>query len=376
MRVLPNSVSSALAEVERRASAAETRAESAAATLLKLEESLELAQSEYMALKASFDESLKDLSNVPQLAADLWREKELVASELQEFALKTKSHPAYRAADEVARARRELAAERSIRKQFEFELAMYKYDFPWLVDYSSVETDPIDTEGAESSPPSAPDEGDPALQYLSSDEYKALSSAERNQLALDRYVASRRKSKWQIGRDYEMYVGFQYERAGWRVTYKGILERFEDLGRDVIASRGDTTEVVQCKNWSAKRVIRENHIFQLAGTVLAMQQDESVRISGRQVVGRFFTSTTLSPVARAFAERLGLHVTEDQPIGDFPRIKCNVARNTRERIYHLPFDHSYDRTVIEPKRGEFFAWTAAEAEGSGFRRSWRWRPDS
>ena len=40
---------------------------------------------------------------------------------------------------------------------------------------------------------------------------------ERNQLALDRYNNSHNKTKWQIGRDYEQYVGYQYRKKGYIV---------------------------------------------------------------------------------------------------------------------------------------------------------------
>jgi hypothetical protein len=77
---------------------------------------------------------------------------------------------------------------------------------------------------------------DPVRIYLSSlseEEYHKLSSVERNQLALDRYW-SRPKNKWQIGRDYERYIGYVYETNGYNVYYQGILEGFDDLGRDLI----------------------------------------------------------------------------------------------------------------------------------------------
>jgi hypothetical protein len=60
------------------------------------------------------------------------------------------------------------------------------------------------------------------------------------------------------------------------------------------------------------------------------------------------------------------------PLADYPRIKCNIARRTDERIYHLPFDQQYDSTVVEPTRGECYVATAREAEVLGFRRAWRW----
>lgn len=40
---------------------------------------------------------------------------------------------------------------------------------------------------------------DPTRDYLSKEEYNSLSTVERNQLALDRYKASHKKSKWQNG---------------------------------------------------------------------------------------------------------------------------------------------------------------------------------
>jgi hypothetical protein len=36
-------------------------------------------------------------------------------------------------------------------------------------------------------------------------------------------------------------------------------------------------------------------------------------------------------------------------------------------------DQQYDKTVIEPQRGEMWAWTVADAEEAGFRRAFRWK---
>ena len=54
-------------------------------------------------------------------------------------------------------------------------------------------------------------------------------------------------------------------------------------------------------------------------------------------------------------------------------IKCNVNPQTKERIYHLPFDQQYDRTMIGSVVGERYVATTAEAEQLGFRRAWRYR---
>lgn len=202
--------------------------------------------------------------------------------------------------------------------------------------------------------------------FLSPEEYKKLSTTEKNQLALDRYVENR-KSKWQIGRDYEMFIGNKLESEGFKVSYTGIIEKLEDMGRDLIATKGKEVYIIQCKNWSQEKTIHEKHIFQLYGTVVLWKLDNPLS----DVHGAFVTSTKLSEKAKMVAAELGIEITENLPLGDFPRIKCNINRTTGEKIYHLPFDQQYDAAVIDTKKGECYAFTVAEAEAKGFRRAWR-----
>jgi hypothetical protein len=68
---------------------------------------------------------------------------------------------------------------------------------------------------------------DPMRHWLTDQEHAALSPAERNQGSLDRYMGSR-KSPWELGRDYERYIGYVREQAGGKVTYRA-------------SSRGSTT---------------------------------------------------------------------------------------------------------------------------------------
>jgi hypothetical protein len=148
-----------------------------------------------------------------------------------------------------------------------------------------------------------------------------------------------------------------------------LTQGFEDLGRDVLAERDGTLEVIQCKRWAQHKVIHEKHVFQLFGTMVAAR----IENPGKKVVGTFTTTTRLSDRAREFAKVLNIKVEENFPLADYPRIKCNIARRSTERIYHLPFDQQYDSTRVEPDRGEFYAMTVEEAEAMGFRRAWRWR---
>jgi hypothetical protein len=212
---------------------------------------------------------------------------------------------------------------------------------------------------------------DPVRIYLSSlseEEYQKLSTAERNQLALDRYW-TKPKSNWQLGRDYERYIGYLYESNGYSVYYQGILEGYEDMGRDLIAKKGVETVVVQCKRWSQHKKIHEKHVNQLYGTVIKYIIDHP----DEKVGAILYTTTLLSERAKEFAKYLSIGVAEQFPLQKYPSIKCNVARRTGEKIYHLPFDQQYDRTLVEEERNECYVETVEEAENLSFRRAWRWK---
>ena len=213
---------------------------------------------------------------------------------------------------------------------------------------------------------------DAAKDYLSSEEYELLSTCERNQLALDRYRNSHKKTKWQIGRDYELYVGYKYSLKGFDIDYFGSYMGIEDLGRDIIAKKGDKTLIIQCKYWSSKKQIHENHINQLFGTMMCYCIENNVDKS--KVKGVLVTNIELSDMAKNMAKMLKIEVVENFELGDYPCIKCNINRDSyglETKIYHLPFDQQYDATKIDHK-GEFMATTVAEAEEAGFRRAFRW----
>jgi hypothetical protein len=284
--------------------------------------------------------------------------------------LRYKKHPARKAAEkvrEIAGQRRQVEREMRVAR---YLLAYYESLFPWLSEFRGddlddlVRTKPLSEEDADDAAK------DPVRRWLTQAEYDSLTVGERYERALERYW-TKKKSPWEIGRDYERYIGYLYERDGWHVYYQGIIEGFADMGRDLVAKQGDRTEIVQCKNWSQEKTIREKHIFQLFGTVTAY------RIANKSAVGavtaRFVTSTTLSKEARDFADALAVAYTENYPLQRYPCIKCNVSRRDEQRIYHLPFDQQYDNTIVEQERLECYVASIAEAESLGFRRAFRWK---
>lgn len=213
---------------------------------------------------------------------------------------------------------------------------------------------------------------DNVRNYLSKEEYSQLSETARNQLALDRYLKSHRKTKWQVGRDYELFVGYNFTLNGFSVDYFGSYNGIDDLGRDLIAKKDSSVLVIQCKYWSSKKEIHENHICQLHGTVVSYSLENG--LPPHLVSGVLVTNISLSETAKRFAQTLGITIVENFPIGEYPCIKCNINRSSAgeiTKIYHLPFDQQYDSCKIDSP-GEFFAMTVEEAEASGFRRAFRW----
>lgn len=215
-------------------------------------------------------------------------------------------------------------------------------------------------------------EYDYAKDFLSNEEYASLDTCKKNQLALDRYKKSHKRTKWQVGRDYELFVGYTFAQKGYEVDYFGSYMGLEDLGRDIIAKKNGNTIIVQCKYWSVNKQIHENYITQLYGTVACYCIENN--LDKKHVNGMLVTNIQLSPMAKKMASYLGMDYVENFGIGDYPCIKCNVSIDefgARTLIYHLPFDQQYDSTKIS-KKGEFFAMTVAEAESAGFRRAFRW----
>lgn len=279
--------------------------------------------------------------------------------------LLSKLRPAPHAAEEVkeqSRRRREAEKKQRITQEI---IEFYENLEPSLIEYKNEEFGDIEKileEWTEE------EKADPVSFFVHKDEYRKLSETERNQLALERYW-KRPHSNWHVGIMYERYVGYLYEKRGYQVNYQGAKEGKKDLGRDLIATKGNEIVVIQCKNWSKFKNIFENAIFQFFGTVFQYKHSNK----GKKVVGAFYTTTSLSDIARNFAEELHIKLEENFKMDkSYPCIKCNISGSAKMRIYHLPFDQQYDNVVIEPHKGEFYCATTVEAEKMGFRRAWRW----
>lgn len=279
--------------------------------------------------------------------------------------LATKQRPALGTAAEI---KNSLAKEKkNLQKQVKIlqnQLNYYESVFPWLEDFKEV--DPIEAY-EEIQISNSDDEYTRLKKYLSPEEYQKMSSAEKYQLALDRYRNKQNKTAWQIGIDYERYIGYIYELKGYKVTYNGALKGLEDMGRDIIAENEKEILVVQCKYWKKEKTIHEKHIFQLYGTVVLEKMKTK-----KKVKGVFITSTSLSELAKVVAKELKIEILESIPFDkNYPCIKCNINKTTGEKIYHLPFDQQYDKVQITKNTKELYASTTKEAEEKGFRHAFK-----
>ena len=320
-------------------------------------------------------------SKVPfSIVAEMFSDICSILYDETELRLKNKSRPAFKAAEEV----RELKL-RTKSYITQFKEMSYKYNF-LLNEFADLKEFVEDEQELLNiaqylSYSDFEDNRDRSFDFLTSEEWNKLTTSQRNQLALERYIQGRKKSAWAVGRDYEMSCAFALKAIGFNVEMHGIEKGLEDLGRDIIASRfikdlfqenhyKQEVWIIQCKCWNKDRQIHENVIMQLFGTYVAYKiEHKNIIKADAEIIPVLMIPpfSVVSETAKKFMEILGVKMLI-QNFNEFPRIKCNI--NGNNKIYHLPFDQQYDRTQIK-KQGEFYAWSVKDAEEKGFRRAMR-----
>ncbi len=299
--------------------------------------------------------------------AQMYADYEYICDRIREDQLRERNK-APKAAEEVKVIRAEKREILKKSKMLEYQLNCYESLFPWLIDFKeSSPSEAYDRLQALSKDSNGKSEYESVMQFFLSDaEYYNLTTSQKYQLALDRYK-NRKKTNWQVGIEYERYIGYVYESQGYRVHYHGALLGLEDMGRDLIAESKDEILVIQCKRWAQEKNIHEKHIFQLYGSVVLL----SIQHPNKKIQGVFVTTTSLSDLAQECANHLGIIVQSNMSMQDYPLIKCNISK-AGEKIYHLPMDLQYDRVIISVKKGDYFVSTVKEAESLGFRRAYTW----
>lgn len=308
------------------------------------------------------DEVLIDYPYFAALIADY----EKYTNDRYAHELKHKNRPAPKAAQIISNNSEKIRSLTRENKLLTYQMEIYESFFPFLADYKEISKEDFVRESETVT--DEENENKIFSEYLSPQEYNSLSPEEKCTLALERYK-KKKKTLWQVGRDYERYIGYLYESKGYAVEYFGAVKGFADLGRDLIATKGSETLIIQCKYWNEHKTVHEKHIFQLFGTSF----EYTYQHPDKNVKAVFVTSTGLSEMSLKFAESLHIEVIQNLKYDNtYPMIKCNINRTTGEKIFHLPFDLQYDNVIIEPQKGECYAATVAEAAEKGFRHSYKW----
>ena len=304
--------------------------------------------------------------------------------------LRYKPHPAAKTASEYSQISKERREAVKAAKLSKYLIDYCRFLAPWLDEYIGMDAEELDRtiNDIHSSWEKREEEFDEEVKRQTGpSKWEALTPTQRLQRKLDWYWGKPNKTNWQIGRDYERYIGYLYEQNSWDVYYHG-KKGYEDLGRDLVCKKGKSVEIVQCKYWSKDRTIHEKHVYYLFGTTVEYFLDNlgdegSVKqlallpdlVRMRNVVPKLIITTEVSPKATQVAKVLGI-VIENIPFQRYPSIKCNVSRKNGEQIFHLPFDQQYDTILVEEERQERYVETVAEAESLGFRHAYRWKGET
>ena len=286
-----------------------------------------------------------------------------------------KSRPARAAAETIREVNQKARHQKQIADTLRNQIDLYESLAPWLKEFNDVTVEEV-IEGLKESLFADTVSGEhPARKYLSSTEWNALSDADKLQKSLDNYLNPRRKKTlWQVGIDFERFIGHLYEEKGFKVIFHGATSGVADLGIDLICRKKNELVIVQCKRLAAIKQIpvRENTVAQIFGAAeyyrLREQVPKNVRVTPTLV-----TSYILSDQAREFAMHLGVEIQERVEITPYPTIKCNINPNTKEKIFHLPFDQQYDKIVVGDVDGECYVATVEEALSKGFRHAYKWQ---
>ena len=174
------------------------------------------------------------------------------------------------------------------------------------------------------------------------------------------------KTNQQIGLDYERSVAHEYQVHGYTVDHWGSRLGYQDMGIDLVAKRDGKTVLIQCKYWAYDKMIHENVICQLKGSLDFYVWEN--RLSRETVQARLVTNICLSTTAKKVADALGIVYCEEHE--KIPAvIKCLCLWDADEKmrkVYYLPDDPWYDMIQPDERRGECWAYSEEAAQQCGF----------
>ncbi|MBL9183223.1 MAG: restriction endonuclease [Verrucomicrobiaceae bacterium] len=178
----------------------------------------------------------------------------------------------------------------------------------------------------------------------------------------------------EVGRDYERFIGYLYETAGWNVVYRGILRGMADRGRDLVCWSGSKVHIVQCKRWSAANPIKAEIVHDLIKTtaeyVAKKHSDDQLgfewpEAASKSVRAVLFTTGILQSDAAAVARLNRVIIRDRYAFKAYPKIKCHHT-SLGKKVYLTPACYSYDSISVRSLRGDCYVYSETEALSLGF----------
>ena len=102
-------------------------------------------------------------------------------------------------------------------------------------------------------------------------------------------VSNNTQRNKQKGDKYELQIGKDYQKQGYKVYFKGINEGLCDKGIDLIAYKGKEALLIQCKNWEHSQVKQEHLRIFLGDCTAYIEQNQKIFV--KKNVRRVFVTS-------------------------------------------------------------------------------------
>jgi hypothetical protein len=141
--------------------------------------------------------------------------------------------------------------------------------------------------------------------------------------------------KMQAGKRYEKFVAETLRMEGWEVIETGQEWEF-DHGIDLIASKDGVRRYVQCKGWNEDKLIHEDVVSQLFGSVAGIEGPDN--LSGVEIY--LYSSAQLGQYAQMECDNLHIHFVH-LVLPSYPQKLQHQYRYRKHRFHQHRRKHSY-----------------------------------
>ena len=172
---------------------------------------------------------------------------------------------------------------------------------------------------------------------------------------------------WELGIEYERYIGYLWESQGYKVIYNGATKGSADGGIDLIFISEFTTYVIQCKRWKKGSYINTEEIKKFHQNVKKFKKSNRELIGDNNLSAIFYSTVKFTSDAKKVAKRykIDCQVKEFNIVYEYPSVKCGKTYDGR-KFYCLPFDEEFDKIQLHCDRGDCYKFTIDDAEKSGY----------